>query len=72
MGTIALTVKKDNFKTPLLEATYQVTPFLNYVSFFECFFSFKIGFFTAMKKVKVSDYVEVSDREDIHFSVSVL
>ena len=66
MGTIALTVKRDNFKTPLLEATYHVTPFLNYVSFFEYFFSFKVGFFTAMKKVKVSD------REDIHFSVSVL
>ena len=30
--------------------TYQVTPFLNNVSLFESFCSFKVGCFTAMKK----------------------
>ena len=42
MGTIALTVKRNNYKAPLLEAAYQVTPFLNNISFFESFCSFKI------------------------------
>ena len=50
MGTIALTVKRNSYKSPLLEASYQVTPFLNNASFFESFCSFKVGCFTAIKK----------------------
>ena len=38
-------------KLPIVKITYQVTPFLNNVSFFESFCSFKVGRFTAINKV---------------------
>ena len=37
-------------KLPIVKITNQVTPFLNNVSFFESFCSFKVGRFTAIKK----------------------
>ena len=82
MGTIALTVKKNNCESnyskkllsenhykiyrgnaqqvaftpikfvrlPIVQISYQVTPFLNNVSIFQYFCSFKVGCFTAIKK----------------------
>ena len=82
MGTIALTVKKNNWESnyskkllpknhykiyrgnaqqvaftpikfvrlPIVKISYQVAPFLNNVSIFQSFCSFKVGCFTAIKR----------------------
>ena len=49
MKTIALTVKRNNCKTPLLEAAYQVTSFLSNVSFLESFCSFNVWCFKSLQ-----------------------
>ena len=37
-------------RLPIVKISYQVTPFLNNVSIFQSFCSFKVGCFTAIKK----------------------
>ena len=94
MGTIALTVKKNNWESnyskkllpknhykiyrgnaqqvaftpikfvrlPIVKISYQVAPFLNNVSIFQSFCSFKVGCFTAINRASLAFSFAVIDR----------